>query len=44
MISNPSRAAARKRRIFRGQRDRLRGFAVNGKFLGLAIFIEASIV
>ncbi len=37
-------AKQRGRRIFRGQRDRLRGYAIDGKFLGLAIGVEAVII
>lgn len=39
-----ARAARRRKRVWRAMRDRQRGFAVNGKFLGLAIFIEAAII
>src|SRR4051812_40007205 len=39
-----ARAAKRRRRIFLGQRDRLRGWSLNGKFLGVAMLIETAII
>ena len=44
MLNIRNRLAARKRRIFRGQRDRLRGYSLNGKFFGVALLIEGAIV
>ena len=44
MMTTSNRIAARKRRIFQGQRERLRGYSINGKFFGIAILIETAIV